>query len=176
MWSVIRSLLLTTLLAVPLASVSAQEPASDDIRTLDDRVQQVKAEALDVAAELKLLEKRLLFPSGTRLTVSLAISGREGIRLSAAEIRIDGDLAAHHIYGERELEALAKGGVQTLYVGNVTTGTHELGVRLIGELANGMAFEETGRHVFTKGPDAKTLDIRFDHAGPETDGIRVRDR
>lgn len=47
---------------------------------------------------------------------------------------------------------------------------------MIGKLASGMDFEETGRHVFTKGPDAKTLDVRFDHAGRETNGIRVRDR
>lgn len=174
MWSVIRGLLLTTLLAVPLAA--AQGPADDDIRSLDDRVQQVKADALDVAAELNLLEQRLLFPSGTRLTVSLAISGRQGLRLSAAELRIDGNLVAHHIYSESELEALGKGGVQTLYVGNVTTGTHELDVRLIGKLASGMDVEETGRHVFTKGAGAKTLDVRFERADPESRGIRVRER
>src|SRR5690242_20947887 len=33
---------------------------------------------------------------------------------------------AHYIYSAKELQALRKGGVQRIYVGNVTTGEHKL--------------------------------------------------
>lgn len=173
---VIHSLLLTALLAAPFVSVPAQESSIDDIRSLDDEVQDVKADALDIAAELNLLEQRLLYPSGTRLTVSLGVGRNTAVQPGAVEIRIDGDLTAHHVYSVSEQEALQKGGVQTLYSGNITAGPHELTVRIIGKLANGASIEKTARHAFTKRVEAKTLDITIDYTGREDDGIRIEDR
>ena len=176
MWRMVHSLLLTMLLAAPFASVKAQEASGDDIRELDGLVQEAKAEALDIAAELKLLEQRLVYPSATRLTLAFAAAGEYSARLHAIEVRIDGEIAAQHVYSPGELEALQQGGVQTLYTGNVTRGQHELNVRITGKLENGASFEETRRHVFTKGADARTLDIKFDGAGRDTAGIRIADR
>lgn len=176
MWRVMHGLLLAAMFAVPSAPVAAQEPSSDDIRKLDEEVQGVKTEALDLAAELRLVEQQLLYPPQTRLTVSLALGLNTTVQPGSIEIRIDGVLAAEHVYTARELDALLKGGVQTLYTGNVTAGAHELDVRVVGKLASGASFEDTQRHVFTKGPDAATLSITFDHSGRDTDGIRIRNR
>ena len=44
------------------------------------------------------------------------------MRLDAVRLEIDGQLVAHYIYSAKELDALRKGGVQRLYVGNVATG------------------------------------------------------
>lgn len=176
MWRVKQSLLLTVLLAAPLASIPAQETSDDDIRKLDDQVQEVKTEVLEIAAELDSLEKRLLYPSGTRLLVSLAMDPQAGVRPDAVEIRVDGDLVAHHIYNARELDALQKGGIQTVYTGNAIAGTHELVVKVIGKLASGADVARTIRYEFTKGIDAKELDIILHPAGPGDDGIRIEDR
>lgn len=176
MRSVMHSLLVTALLATPFATVPAQESPGDDIRKLDDEVQDVKTEVLDIAAELDRLERQLLYPAETRLTVSLALVPREGVQLSAVEVHIDGNLVAHHVYSAGESAALRKGGVQTLHRGNITLGKHELAVSAIGELANGADFVRTRRFAFTKGVDAKVLDITLDPAQPEVDGIRIEDR
>lgn len=175
MWMVTHSLLLTALLAAPFASALAQQASANDIRKLDDEVQDVKAAALDIAADLNLLEQQLLYPPATRVTVSLALDRGEEVELSAVEIRIDGELAAHHVYSAAQQEALRKGGVQSLYTGNVAAGTHELGVRIIGRLTGGSGFEQTGNHRFSKGDDAKTLDIRFEHGGRDDGGIHVEE-
>ena len=159
MWRVMHSWLLTALLAAPFALTQAQEPSADDIRGLDEQVQDVKTEVLDIAAEFNRLEQRLLYPSATRLTVSLAMIANEDVRLSAVEVRLDGDLVAHHVYSDGEVEALQKGGVQTLHTGNVAAGEHELAVRAIGKHAAGTDFVRRGRHVFTKGVEAKALKI-----------------
>ena len=176
MWRMVHSVLLTTLLAAPFASVQSQEPSGDEIRELDELVQDAKAEALDIAAELNRLEQRLVYPSATRVTLTFAAAGEKSARLNAIEVRIDGEVAAQHVYSPGELDALRQGGVQTLYTGNVASGQHELNVRITGRLENGAGFEETARHVFTKGADARTLDIKFDGAGRETAAIRIADR
>lgn len=176
MWRLIHSLVLAVLLAAPLASVGAAEPASAGIRQLDDEVQEAKTDVLNIAAELNMLEAELLYPSGTRLTVSLAIARDEGVQLRAAEIRIDGELMAHHVYSLEELEALRKGGVQNLYTGNITRGKHELNVKVIAELANGSYFEAIESHAFSKDSDPRTLDITLDLAVRDGNGIRIGDR
>lgn len=159
MWRVMHGVLLAAMLAVPLASVAAQEPSSDDVRKLDDAVQDVKTEALDLAAELRLLAQQLLYPPQTRLTVSLAMGPNTIVQPGSIEIRVDGVLVAQHVYTAREQDALRKGGVQTLYTGNVTAGAHELGVRVVGRLASGASFEDTQRYAFTKEADATTLGL-----------------
>lgn len=173
MWRVIQCLLFTTLLAAP---VQAQQAPEVDIRKLDDQVQAVKTEALDIAVELERLEKQLLYPSETRLTVALAMNAEKGFRPGAAKVRVDGELVAHHIYSDSEVDALRQGGVQTLHVGNVALGKHELDVSISGELADGASFEETARHEFNKGVDASTLSIMLGQAGRENGRIRIEDR
>ena len=159
MWRAMHSLLLAALLVMPPGSVAA-----DDIRNLDDEIQNLKTEALDIVAELNLLEEQLLYPAETRVTASLALSNNRDARLGAVEVRIDGDLAAQHAYSAAEQVALQKGGVQTLFTGNVTAGTHELDVRVTGKYADGGSFETTGRHTFTKGVGAETLALAIDDA------------
>ena len=68
MWRVIQSLLFATLLAVP---VQAQQASQDDIRKLDDQIQEVKSEVLDIAAEVRQLEEQLLYRRRTRRTSRL---------------------------------------------------------------------------------------------------------
>lgn len=176
MWRLIHYLPLTLLLAAPLASAQAEERSNDDIRRLDDEVQEAKKDVLDIATEFNALEQRLLYPSATRLTIYLAMARNEGARLSATEVRIDDEVVVHHVYSEAELTALQKGGVQNLFTGNVTLGAHELKVGIIGELPNGSGFTVTKIHDFTKGADAKTLNVTLDLAAGDDNGIRVGDR
>jgi hypothetical protein len=90
-------------------------------------------------------------------------------------IQIDGELATHHIYSFKELEALQKGGVQRIYSGNITTGDHNLDVTMIGKLKNGKDFNESNSFTFAKDIKPKALGITL--AGPEfgKSGIQVGD-
>ena len=171
MRSVTRSLLLTALFTATLAATQAQELSPDDIRSLDDQVQDAKSAALSIAAEINLLEKRLLYPAGTQLSVYLAIAGRADAQPSAIELSIDGEFATNHVYSAGELEALQKGGVQKLYVGNITEGRHELRVTITGQLGDGADFTHIRRHAFTKGVEPSALSVTL--AQPEDDGNRI---
>jgi hypothetical protein len=92
---------------------------------------------------LNQLEEKLLYPSGTQVAIFVALSKGELMRLDAVRLQIDGQLVAHYIYSFKELEALRKGGVQRIYVGNVTTGDHKLEVIVDGKLEGGADFSRT---------------------------------
>ena len=175
MLRLIRTLVLALLVCGPAASSSAQNISGDEMRSLDGQVQEIKSDVLSIAAELSNLEERLLYPSNTQIAVFVSIADDETFRLDAVQIEINGELATHHIYSFKELEALQKGGVQRIYTGNIVTGDHKLSVTMIGKLKSGKDFNESDSFVFAKGVKPKTLGITL--AGPEfgKSGIQIGD-
>jgi hypothetical protein len=155
----IRFQVLASLALAVSAPVHAADLASEDTQSLDGQVQEIKSDVLDIASELSNLEERLLYPSGTQLALFVAIEDDDDFRLDAVEVTINGELATHHIYSFKELEALQKGGVQRIYTGNVPTGEHELSVTVSGKLDNGNDFSETESVRFAKGVAPKALGI-----------------
>jgi hypothetical protein len=143
MSKLIRTVLMVVLMAGPFATVAAQELAAADIRSLDGQVQEIKSDVLGIASELNNLEERLLYPSNTQVSMFVSLAENEDFRLDAVQIEINGQLATHHIYSFKELEALQKGGVQRIYTGNVTTGDHQLNVTVIGKLKQRYGHRQT---------------------------------
>ena len=141
------------------AGVSAEASYREQMKGLDEQVQEVKSDVLSIAAELARLEERLMYPSGTHLAVFVALAERDTLRLDAVQIQIDGQAVAHSIYSFKELEALQKGGVQRIYTGNVPTGEHQIEVTIAGKLDTGKEYTRTERFAFTKGIEPKLLGV-----------------
>ena len=143
------------------ASAAATGEASyrEQMKGLDEQVQEVKSDVLSIAAELARLEERLLYPSNTHLAVFVALAERDSLRLDAVQIQIDGQPVAHSIYSYKELEALQKGGVQRIYTGNVTTGEHQMEVTIVGKLDTGRDYSRTERFAFSMGVEPKLLGV-----------------
>jgi hypothetical protein len=141
------------------ASANADASYREQMKGLDEQVQEVKSDVLGIAAELARLEERLLYPSNTHLAVFIALAGGDTLRLDAVQIQIDGQLVAHSIYSFKELEALQKGGVQRIYTGNVTTGEHKVEVTIAGKLDSGKEYSRTQHFAFTKGVEPKLLGL-----------------
>ena len=156
-------------------SCFAEEFASEDTQSLDGQVQEIKSDVLGIAAELDNLEERLLYPSGTQLALFVAFEEGEDVDLDAIEVAIDGEPATHHIYSFRELEALQKGGVQRIYMGNVPTGEHELSISISGTHEDGADFSISESVRFDKGVAPKTLGITLSGPGSGGGGIQVGD-
>jgi hypothetical protein len=81
------------------------------------------------------------------------------MRLDAVRLQIDGQLVTHYIYSFKELEALRKGGVQRIYVGNVATGNHQLDVVVDGKLEGGADFNSTEHFTFNKEVKPKLVEL-----------------
>lgn len=143
--------LIVLLLAYFIAPVSAQEPADDPAEieiveeeivvetdddltdeaepeeaTLDEEIEALKKEVLSLNRDLFILEEDLLFPSNTQFSVFLSMNAGALFSLDSIQLKIDDKNIANHLYTERELTALKRGGVQRLYIGNLTSGEHEV--------------------------------------------------
>ena len=143
----------------------AATPDQKQMRDLDEQVQQTKSDVLSIAAELNQLEEKLLYPSGTQVAIFVALAKGDELRLDAVRLQIDGQLVAHYIYSAKELEALRKGGVQRIYVGNVATGDHKLNVLVDGKLKSGGDFNRTDHFTFRKEVKPKLVELTV--AGPD---------
>ena len=143
----------------------AQQNDQRQMRGLDEQVQEIKSDALSIAAELNRLEEKLLYPSGTQVAIFIALAKGEQMRLDAVRLQIDGHLVAHYIYSFKELEALRKGGVRRIYVGNVATGDHQLEVLVDGKLEGGADFSRTERFTLRKEVKPKLVGLTLAGSG-----------
>jgi hypothetical protein len=140
-------------------AANAQEVSREQIKGLDEQVQEIKSDALAIAAELNQLEEKLLYPSNTQVAVFVSLVSGETFRLDSVEIQLDGRPVAHHLYTFKELEALQKGGVQRIYTGNIRTGAHDLQVSVIGKSAGGTDFQNTENFRVEKDVGPKIVEI-----------------
>jgi hypothetical protein len=145
---------------------SKSQKDQKEMRGLDEQVQEIKSDILAISAELSRLEEKLLYPSGTQVAVFIAVAEGDPMRLDAVRLQIDGQLVAHYIYSFKELEALRKGGVQRIYVGNVATGDHQLEVLVDGKLEGGADFSRTEHFAFRK--DVKPKLVGLTLSGPDS--------
>src|SRR6266550_3027712 len=67
---------------------------------------------------------------------------------------------------DEQIQALRKGGVQRIYVGNVATGDHKLDVLVDGKLEGGADFSRTGQFTFRK--EVKPRLVGLTLAGPRS--------
>ena len=160
------------------APAAVQKPSQAEItsdqrqmRGLDEQIQEIKSDALRMSAEMSQLEEKLLYPSGTQVAIFVALAKGDTMRLDAVRLQIDGQLVAHYIYSAKELQALRKGGVQRIYVGNVSTGDHKLDVLVDGKLEGGADFSRTGEFTFRKEVKPKLVGLTL--AGPRSSNIPI---
>ena len=151
-------------------ALAAEDSARQQMKGLDEQVQEIKSDVLGIAAELNLLEEKLLYPSGTQVAVFVALEHGDPLRLDVVRLSIDGRLVAHYIYSFKELDALRNGGVQRLYVGNLPTGGHELEVQVEGKQEDGQDYSSTERFTFDKGVEPKLVGLTIAGQAPITVG------
>ncbi|MGB5133284.1 MAG: hypothetical protein WBO00_11740 [Steroidobacteraceae bacterium] len=163
---IIRTIALGLLFWLCSAPGWAEDNDRQQMKGLDEQVQEIKSDVLSIASELNGLEEKLLYPSGTQLAVFVALAAGDPMRLDAVRVQVDGELVAHYIYSFKELEALRKGGVQRIYVGNVPTGGHQLEVMMDGKLESGADFSRTEQFAFRK--DVKPKLVGLTLAGPDS--------
>ena len=154
---------------------NAQEVSREEIKSLDEQVQDVKKDVLSLNAELARLEEKLLFPSNTQVSFFVSMHEGDDFRLDSVQLKLDEKVVAQHLYSFRELEALQMGGVQRLYLGNIKTGEHELVVSYTGKAPAGGEYKRSGTYRVTKDTGPKFVEIKI--SGPESteQDIQFRD-
>jgi len=115
--------LLILMLGFFVTGVNANEDTDD---TLESSIESLKKEVLSLNRDLFILEEDLLFPANTQFSIFLSTNAGQLFTLDSVQLRIDDKNVANHLYTERELAALERGGVQRLYIGNLASGEHEI--------------------------------------------------
>ena len=144
-------------LLIALACAAQAEPT--DFEALDGDVQGLKEDVLDLNRELFLLEEELLFPANTQVAVFLSMDTGNFFALDSVQLSIDDKPVAKYLYTEREVEALHRGGVQRLYLGNLKAGEHELVAVFTGKGPHGRDYRRATSLDFEKGLGARFLEL-----------------
>jgi hypothetical protein len=143
------------------AGAAAVEGAPDT-RGLDEEIQGLKKDVVDLNKDLFILEEELLFPANTQVAVFLSMDVGQFFGLDAVQLKIDQKEVINYLYTPREVEALLKGGVQRLYLGNLKVGTHELVAFFSGKGPHERAYRRGASLRFEKGVGAKYLELKID--------------
>lgn len=156
------------------AAAPAAAPASAPApSTLDGRIQEVKGDVIRLNRDLLVLEEELLFPANTQVALFVSMDVGKLFQLESVQIKLDDKLVANYLYTPLEVQALHRGGVQRVYLGNLRAGTHELVAFFTGQGPHDRDYKRGATVKFDKGTEPKYIELRIkDSAGklqPEFD-------
>ena len=141
--------------------VSTQKPPEQEFKTLDTQAQSLKQEVLELNRDLFVLEEELLFPATTQMAVFLSVDVGKFFQLDSVQVKIDNKTVANYLYTERELAALARGGVQRIYTGNLRAGKHELVAFFVGKGPHDRDYRRGTTVTFEKTGDPKFIELKI---------------
>jgi hypothetical protein len=161
--------------AAPEAAASAAQPVADgapapaasadsppgEFKTLDQEVQGVKKDVIDLNKDLFVLEEELLFPANTQVAVYVSMDVGTFFALDSVTVKIDNKEVKNYLYTAREADALLKGGVQQIYLGNLKVGKHELVAFFAGKGPVERDYRRGATVNFDKGVGAKYLELKI---------------
>jgi hypothetical protein len=151
--------------AAPAAAPAAGTPLPDappaDFKTLDQEVQGMKKDVIDLNKDLFVLQEELLFPANTQVAVYVSMDVGSFFALDSVSVKIDNKLVKNYLYTAREADALLKGGVQEIYLGNLKVGKHELVAFFTGKGPVERDYKRGASLNFAKGVGAKYLELKI---------------
>jgi hypothetical protein len=145
----------------PAGADTAAPEAAPDTRGLDQEVQGLKKDVVDLNRDLFVLEEELLFPANTQVAVFLSMDVGDFFALDSVQLKIDQKEVINYLYTPREVEALLRGGVHRLYLGNLKVGKHELVAFFSGKGPNDRDYKRGASLSFEKGIGAKYLELKI---------------
>lgn len=138
---------------------AATSPAR--FKSLDQEAQTLKQDVMELNRDLLALEEELLFPASTQVAVFVSLDVGALFELDAVEVKLDDKVVAHYLYTQREIEALRRGGVQRLYLGNLRTGKHELVAFFTGKGPHDRDYRRGATVEFEKQTDPKYIELQI---------------
>ena len=159
----------------PAVAAGAAAPAAD-FKSLDGEVQGLKKEVIDLNRDLFMLEEELLFPANTQVAVFVSLDVGTFFEVDAVQLKLDNKEVSNYLYTEREVEALNRGGVHRIYIGNLKVGKHELVAFFTGKGPHERDYRRGANLQFEKGVGAKYLELRIsDRQSAQQPEFKVRE-
>jgi hypothetical protein len=144
------------------AAATATTPVTPaKIEALDDRIQDIKSDVIKLNRDLLVLEEELLFPANTQVVLFVSLDVGKMFELDSVQVKIDDKLIANYLYTPLEVQALHRGGVQRLYLGNLRAGEHEIVAFFTGGGPHARDYKRGTTIKFTKDTQAKYVELRI---------------
>lgn len=124
-------------------------------------IEDLKNQVLELNRDLFVLEEELLFSANTQVSVFVSIDADRLFKLDSVQLKIDDKVVSNYLYTDREVEALHKGGIQRLYIGNLTSGEHELIALFIGKGPGGRDYKRATSKIINKSDQAKFVELKI---------------
>ncbi|MCE4552925.1 AraC family transcriptional regulator [Pelomonas cellulosilytica] len=145
--------------AASAPSDAASAPAAP--QRLDDRIQDVKGDVIRLNRDLLVLEEELLFPANTQVAVFVSMDVGKMFELDSLQVKLDDKLVASYLYSPLEVQALHRGGMQRVYLGNLKSGEHEIVAFFTGKGPHFRDYKRGATVKFDKGTDPKYIELRI---------------
>jgi hypothetical protein len=142
--------------SVTAAVAPAAAPAS-----LDNRIQELKGDVIRLNRDLLVLEEELLFPANTQVALFVSMDVGKLFELDSVQIKLDDKLVTNYLYTPLEVQALHRGGVQRVYLGNLKAGPHEVVAFFTGGGPHWRDYKRGATVKFDKGTDPKYIELRI---------------
>jgi hypothetical protein len=142
------------------AAAAASVPAAPQA-SLDSRVQDLKAEVIRLNRDLLVLEEELLFPAGTQVAVFVSMDVGKLFELESVRILLDDKVISQHLYTPQEVQALHRGGVQRVFVGNLRAGSHAIDAFFTGRGPHERDYKRGTTLKFDKGTEPRYIELRI---------------
>jgi hypothetical protein len=160
----------------PGPPAAAPDAPPGDFKTLDQEVQGMKKDVIDVNKDLFVLQEELLFPANTQVAVYVSMDVGTFFGLDSVTLKIDNKEVKNYLYTAREADALLKGGVQELYLGNLKVGKHELVAFFTGKGPIERDYKRGATVTFEKGVGAKYLELKItDRVAKHQPEFKIKD-
>ena len=150
--------------AAPAAAASAAADAARPTASLDTRVQDLKAEVIRLNRDLLVLEEELLFPAGTQVAVFVSMDVGRLFELESVQIKLDDKVISQHLYTPLEVQALHRGGVQRIFLGNLRAGSHAIDAFFTGRGPHERDYKRGTTLKFDKGTEPRYIELRIKDA------------
>lgn len=137
------------------------QDADSDAESVAMSVEELRKQVIQLNRDLFVLEEDLLFPASTQFAVFLSVETGEFLSLDAVKLKVGDEVVASHLYTARQVDALRRGGMQRLHMGNLKTGEHEVTVFVDGIGPENRPYRKAATYQLDKGTGTATLEVRI---------------
>jgi len=141
--------------------ILAEEKAQDEPQGISREIEELKNDVLQLNRDLFILEEDLLFSANTQISIFVSVDVDGLFELDSVKLKVDDKIVSNYLYTAREANALNRGGIQRLYIGNLTSGEHEITALFIGKGPNKRDFKRAVTRVIEKTDGAKFVELKI---------------
>jgi hypothetical protein len=148
---------------VPVATTVAAPSTAPQAApaSLDNRIQDLKGDVIRLNRDLLVLEEELLFPANTQVALFVSMDVGKLFELDSVQIKLDDKVVSNYLYTPNEVQALHRGGVQRVYLGNLKAGSHEIVAFFTGKGPHDRDYKRGTTIKFDKTTDPKYIELRI---------------